>query len=99
MPAQAYRVGRSTARDVLKRHHIEAAPERRRSGSNWRTFLNSHKAQLLATDFFTVETVWLQTVYVLFFIELKRSSPLLSSRSRSFGACLWFVTPSTVPQP
>jgi len=25
---------------------------------------------LLATDFFTVETVWLQTVYVLFFIEL-----------------------------
>ncbi len=65
-----YRVGRSTVRDILKRHHIQPAPERRRSGSNWRTFLNSHKAQLLATDFFTVETVWLQTVYVLFFIEL-----------------------------
>jgi putative transposase len=65
-----YRVGRSTVRDVLKRHHIQPAPERRRSGDNWRTFLNSHKAQVLATDFFTVETVWLQTVYVLFFIEL-----------------------------
>jgi len=65
-----YRVGRSTVRDVLKRHHIQPAPERRRSGSNWCTFLNSHKAQLLATDFFTVETVWLQTVYVLFCIEL-----------------------------
>jgi putative transposase len=65
-----YRVGRSTVRDVLKRHHIQRAPERRRTGSNWRTFLSSHQAQLLATDFFTVETVWLQTIYVLFFIEL-----------------------------
>jgi putative transposase len=65
-----YRVGRSTVRDVLKRHHIQPAPERRRSGSSWHTFLSSHKAELLATDFFTVETVWLQTVYVLFFIEL-----------------------------
>src|SRR5439155_24364332 len=62
-----YRVGRSTVRDVLKRHHIQPAPERRRTGNSWRTFLNSHKAQLLATDFFTVDTVWLQTVYVLFF--------------------------------
>ena len=65
-----YRVGRSTVRDVLKRHHIEPAPERRRIGTHWCTFLNSHKAQILATDFFTVETVWLQTVYGLFFIEL-----------------------------
>ena len=65
-----YRVGRSTVRDVLKRHHIDPAPERSRHSSNWRTFLASHKSALLATDFFTVETVWLKTVYVLFFIEL-----------------------------
>src|SRR5437762_3394530 len=65
-----YRVGRSTVRDVLKRHGIQPAPERTRNSSNWRTFLANHKAALLATDFFTVETLWLQTVYVLFFIEL-----------------------------
>jgi putative transposase len=29
-----------------------------------------YKQQLLACDFFTVETIWLQTLYVLFFIEL-----------------------------
>jgi len=57
-----YRVGRSTVRDVLKRHNIRPAPERRLTGSRWRTFLNSHKAEFLATDFFIVETLWLQTV-------------------------------------
>ncbi len=65
-----YRVGRSTVRDVLKRHTIPPAPARGRASSNWRTFLASHKSALLATDFFTVETLWLKTVYVLFFIEL-----------------------------
>jgi putative transposase len=65
-----YRVGRSTVRDVLKRHQIQPAPERGRNSSNWRTFLASHKSALLATDFFTVETFWLKTVYVLFFIDL-----------------------------
>jgi hypothetical protein len=65
-----YRVARSTVRDVLKRHHIQPAPERGRHSSNWRTFLASHQSALLATDFFTVETFWLKTVYVLFFIEL-----------------------------
>jgi hypothetical protein len=32
--------------------------------------VSHYKAQILACDFFTVETIWLQTLYVLFFIEL-----------------------------
>jgi hypothetical protein len=39
------------------------------SGS-WRSFLGYYKDQILACDFFTVETIWLKTIYVLFFIEL-----------------------------
>jgi len=33
--------------------------------------MQHYKAQLLACDFFTVDTLFLQTVYVLFFIELQ----------------------------
>lgn len=63
-------VGISTVRDVLKRQHISPAPERDRSRSHWRAFLNHYQTQMLACDCFTIETVWLKTMYVLFFIDL-----------------------------
>ena len=65
-----YRVGRSTIRAVLKRQHIPGAPLRARQSSTWRAFLRQHQQQLLACDFFTVETLRLHTLYVLFFIEI-----------------------------
>jgi putative transposase len=36
----------------------------------WREFLRTHARTMLAADFFTVETICLQRLYVLFFIEL-----------------------------
>jgi len=36
----------------------------------WRDFVRIHRQHMLAVDFFTVETIWLQRLYVLFFIEL-----------------------------
>jgi transposase InsO family protein len=36
----------------------------------WREFVHAHRHSMLAVDFFTVETMWLQRLYVLFFIEL-----------------------------
>jgi putative transposase len=41
-----------------------------RRGMTWREFLRAHRRSMLAVDFFTVETIWLQRLYVLFFIEL-----------------------------
>jgi putative transposase len=41
-----------------------------RRGMSWREFLRTHRRSMLAVDFFTVETIWLQRLYVLFFIEL-----------------------------
>lgn len=47
-------VARSTVANVLKRHGIEPAPQRR---VTWKEFLRSHWDVLAAADFFTVE-VW-----------------------------------------
>jgi putative transposase len=58
-----------TIRTVLQRHGIPPAPERSRSSISWRTFLTHYKEQFLACDFLTVETLTVQTLYVLFFIE------------------------------
>ncbi|MCO6453406.1 MAG: integrase core domain-containing protein [Caldilineales bacterium] len=59
----------STVRNVLKAYDILPAPVR--FGSiGWRTLMRHYKHQLLACDFFTVETLRLQTLYVFFFIEL-----------------------------
>lgn len=42
-----------------------------RRGLSWREFLTAQAGGLLACDFFTVETVRLKVLYVLFFIELQ----------------------------
>jgi transposase InsO family protein len=36
---------------------------------SWRTFLANHRPQIWACDFFTVQTLWFQTLYVFFFIS------------------------------
>lgn len=41
-----------------------------RRGPSWREFLRAQAHSIIAVDFFTVDTVWLQRLYVLFFIEL-----------------------------
>lgn len=65
-----YSIGRSTVRNVLKRNHVPPSNRRAKHGSSWRNFLSHYADQMLACDFFTVETIRLRTVYVLFFIEL-----------------------------
>src|SRR5215218_2277234 len=62
-------VSASAVRAALRRHRVPPAPQRQRTTS-WRDFIQSHKDLLLACDFFTVETVFLQTLYALFFIEI-----------------------------
>ena len=64
-----FTVSVSTVRNALNRHGILPAPVRHGS-IGWRHLMAHYKQQLLACDFFTVETIWLQTLYMLFFIKL-----------------------------
>ncbi len=45
-------------------------PANTRARMCWREFLRTHAESIIACDFFTVETLWLGRLYVLFFIEL-----------------------------
>jgi homeodomain-containing protein/integrase-like protein len=66
-------VSDQTVGNVLQRHGIPPAPERKRT-TTWAEFIRAHLAVLAGTDFFTVEvlTLWgLVTYYVLFFIHLE----------------------------
>jgi putative transposase len=53
---------------ILRRHGIEPTP--RRSGPSWAEFLRAQAETMLACDFFTVDTVLLRRLYVMFFIEI-----------------------------
>jgi putative transposase len=66
-------IDKLTVRNILRRHHLEPAPQRRQAGMSWAQFLKLHWEVLAATDFFTVEVAtWhgLVTYYVLVVMEL-----------------------------
>jgi hypothetical protein len=62
-----------TVGNVLQRHALPPAPERKHTTS-WSAFIRMHLALLAGTDFFTAEVLTLRglvTYYVLFFIRLE----------------------------
>jgi hypothetical protein len=61
-------VSGATIRRVLKRTGLGPAP--RRADDRWRDFLRAHAVSTLACDFFTVDTVMLRRLYVLFVVEV-----------------------------
>src|SRR5213083_2851648 len=63
-----FRISPSTVRRVIASGGLEPAPRRR--AVSWPAFLRRQAASLLACDFFTVETVTLRRLYVLFLIQL-----------------------------
>jgi hypothetical protein len=70
------RVSATTIRTLLRRHGLGPAP--RRTGPTWTQFLRAQAEAIVACDFFTVETIRLQTLYVLFFIELSTRRVLVA---------------------
>jgi putative transposase len=61
------KVAATTVRKILREEGI--GPTEERSRLSWRTFLRQQARSMLAVDFFTVDTISLRRLYVLFFIE------------------------------
>lgn len=63
-------VSKGSVANVLRRHGLPPAP--RRTGPSWAEFLRAQATGVLATDFFSVDTVLLRRYYVVFVIEVER---------------------------
>jgi putative transposase len=60
-------IAASTVREIL--HAAGFGPAPRRAGPAWRQFLTGQARAIIACDFLVVETVLVQWLYVLVFIE------------------------------
>ncbi len=85
-----YEISDETVGHILRQHGIPPAPQRGGSPS-WHHLMSHYKDQILACDFFTVETFFLQTLYVFFFIEV-------GSRRVHFAGCTDHPTSAWVTQ-
>ncbi|MDP9308065.1 MAG: integrase core domain-containing protein, partial [Actinomycetota bacterium] len=87
------RVSATTVAKILRRAGV--SPAGARAQLSWRDFLRAHADSIIACDFFTVETLWLGRLYVLFFLEL-------TSRRVHFAGCTTnpdarWTTPASSP--
>jgi transposase len=62
-------VSKTSVAAVLRRQGLRPAP--RRQGPSWSEFLHAQAEVILATDFFTVDSVLLRRYYALFVIEVQ----------------------------
>ena len=63
------KVCRETIKKVLKERDLWSPPGSRRRGRSWYQFLRDHNDRFFAADFFNIDTIFFQRLYVFFIIE------------------------------
>ena len=64
-----FEISDQSVANILERHGLLPTPQRQ-SSLTWQHLMTHYKEQLLACDFFTVDTLFLRRIYALFFIEI-----------------------------
>jgi putative transposase len=81
MAGLGVQVSASSVRNVLVGAGI--GPAGQRGGVSWREFIRGQAQSMIACDFFTVDTIGLRRIYVLFFIELSSRRVHLAGMSEN----------------
>jgi len=79
-----YRLSDQTVGNILQRHGIPPAPERKRT-TTWTDFIPAHMSVLAGTDFFSVEVLTLR-VLVTYYVSLVLLGVLNAIRKRAPSA-------------
>jgi putative transposase len=88
-----FKIGASTVWTILHRAGVDPAPKR--SALTRRQFLRAQATSVLAVDFFTVDTVLLRRLYVLFVIEVAPAGFMCPVSHRGRWGSGWPSRPAT----
>jgi putative transposase len=85
LAAVGQRVSATSVAKILREGGV--SPAGARAHLSWRELLRAHAESIVSCDFFTVETLWLGRLYVLFFIELSTRHVHLAGCSANPDGC------------
>jgi putative transposase len=88
LPRSGVILAHSSVWAIPRRHNID--PSTMRTGPTWNEFLRTQASSMLACDFFSVDTLLVRRIYVLFFIELETRRVYVTGVT-THPTCSWVV--------